>query len=95
MKLTYSILLASLVLTLGPALCAQDQGDQVDIQELVRQIRRNMVDIEKEIDKVEAEAAKEAAKDAKENIQKLVDSLKGRGNQITSDIDAIIANLRC
>jgi len=96
MKFMNIPLVALMAMTCVSFLPAQggSEEEQVDIQELVRQIRRNMVDIEKEIDRVEAESSKEASEKAQQNIQKLVDSLKGRGSQITTDIDEIIKNLK-
>jgi hypothetical protein len=97
MKLLTSSIAVALFLGLAPVAFGQgaDGGDQVDIKELVKQIRRNMVAVEQEIDRVEAEAATEDAKAAKENLEKLIKSMKGRGDQITSDIDEIIKNLGC
>lgn len=97
MKLLTSSLALALILGAAPLALGQggDGGEQVDIKELVKQIRRNMVAVEQEIDRVEAEAAAEDAKAAKENLEKLIKSMKGRGDQITSDIDEIIKNLGC
>ena len=97
MKLLTTTLAVALIFGAAPLAWAQGDstGDQVDIKELVKQIRRNMVAVEQEIDRVEAEAASEDAQAAKENLEKLIKSMRGRGDQITSDIDEIIKNLPC
>lgn len=66
---------------------------EVDLAELVRQIRRNMVEVEKDIDRIQAEGAKAAAGEAKKKLDELIDSMKARGGQITKDIDEFIKNL--
>jgi hypothetical protein len=87
-------LISFLLLPLG-ILPAQDpESTDAQIEELVRQIRRNMVEVEREIDRVEAESAQSAAATTQADLQKLIDSLKGRGNQITADIDTIVKNLK-
>ena len=80
---------------LVPTASAQggDQGE-VNVEELVKQIRRNMVAVEKAIDRVETETATENAESAKEKLDKLVTSLKGRSDQIASDIDEMIKNIK-
>lgn len=98
MKVIRGVAVLALVMSFMPTLAAQAggaQGDQVDVKELVKQIRRNMVAVEKEIDRVEAEAAQAQGEQAKENLEKLIKSMKGRGDQITSDIDEIIKNMGC
>jgi hypothetical protein len=96
-----SALVLAAALTLIPSVRAQAGGDEGDerspeqIAELVRQIRRNMVEVEKEMDRVEAEASQVAAENTRADIQKLIESLKGRGGQITQDIDEIVKSLRC
>jgi hypothetical protein len=85
---------AILALALAPLLRAQDEaGPKADLQELIRQIRRNMVEVEKDLDRVNAKEAREEAREAKENLDKLVQDMKDRGNQITKDIDEFIKNL--
>jgi hypothetical protein len=87
-------LILILLLPLG-LLPAQDpESTEAQLEELVRQIRRNMVEVEREIDRVEAEAAQSAAATTQADLQKLIDSLKGRGNQITADIETIVQNLK-
>ncbi len=84
-----------LALVVAPARAQGGGGqEEVDLAELVKQIRRNMVAVEREMDRVEAEAAREDAEAARENLQKLIQGLKGRGDQITSDIDEIIKNIK-
>lgn len=98
MKSFRTLAIAALLMSVAPLLRAQGEGggeDEVDVQELIRQIRRNMVEVEKEIDLAEAQAGQKAGQQAEKDIQKLVDSMKGRGQQITSDIDAIIKNMKC
>ena len=93
MKLmTNALILASLLATVAPA--QGGEGAEVNVEELVKQIRRNMIAVEREIDRVETEAAAENAKAAKENLEKLISSLKGRSDQIASDIDEMIKNLK-
>jgi len=96
MKVIRGMPILALVISLMPMLSAQTgDPEQVDIKELVKQIRRNMVEVEKEIDRVGAEAAQAQGENAKENIEKLLRSMRGRGDQITSDIDEIIKNMGC
>ena len=84
----------ALALALMPPSHLRAQSEpEVDLAELIRQIRRNMVEVEKEIDRVQAESAKAAAGEARQNLDKLVDSMKSRGSQITKDIDEFIKNL--
>jgi len=93
MKLIPYLSLLAFLNVIAPALPAQG-GEEVDIKELIKQIRRNMMEVEKEIDRVESEAASDQAARAKENLDKLVESMKGRSDQIASDIDEIIKNMK-
>ncbi len=96
MKLLFTGLIASMILISAPTAGAQDDtGEQVDIKELAKQVRRNMVKVEQEIDQVEAAAAQAQGEAARENLEKLIKSMQGRGDQITSDIDEIIKNIPC
>ena len=97
MKLLTTTLAVALMFGAVPLARGQGDstGDQVDLKELVKQIRRNMVAVEQEIDRVEAEATSENAQAARENLEKLIKSMRGRGAQITSDIDEVIKNLPC
>ena len=96
MKLLFTGLIASMILISAPTAWAQDDtGEQVDIKELAKQVRRNMVKVEQEIDQVEAAAAQAQGEAARENLEKLIKSMQGRGDQITSDIDEIIKNIPC
>jgi len=96
MKLLLTGLIASMVLISAPTTWAQDDtGEQVDIKELAKQVRRNMVKGEQEIDQVEAAAAQAQGEAARENLEKLIKSMQGRGDQITADIDEIIKNIPC
>ena len=97
MKLLTKTLAIALMLGAAPLAWGQGDGgaDQVDLTELVKQIRRNMVAVEREIDQVEAGAATKDAQAAKENLEKLIKSMRGRGDQITADIDEVIKNLPC
>ena len=96
MKLLINSAIAVVVLLSTPAAWAQgDTGEQVDIKELAKQVRRNMVKVEKEIDQVEAAAAQAQGQAARENLEKLIKSMRGRGDQITADIDEIIKNVPC
>ena len=97
MKLLTKTLALALMLGAAPLAWGQAGGDtdQVDLTELVKQIRRNMVAVEREIDRVEAEAATKDALSAKENLEKLIQSMRGRGDQIAADIDEVIKNLPC
>ena len=58
MKLLTTTLAVALMFGAVPLARGQGDstGDQVDLKELVKQIRRNMVAVEQEIDRVEAEA---------------------------------------
>lgn len=88
-----AVLLTGALAFLGaPALVAQEEPE-VDLAELIRQIRRNMVEVEKELDRVEANSAREAGREAEDNLQRLIESMQGRGRQITKDIDELIKNL--
>ena len=82
-----------LVLAALPALRAQEEQPKVDLAELIRQIRRNMIEVEKDIDRAQAESAKAAAEEARKNLEKLTLDMRGRGEQITKDIDEFIKNL--
>ena len=77
-----------------PSAFAQQGGEEeVDLQELIRQVRRNMVEVEKEIDQIEAKAAEAAAKNTREDLDELIKRLTQRGKQISSDIDEVIKNI--
>jgi hypothetical protein len=80
-----------LVPALDRILVAQPGSTETDIQELARQVRRNMVQVEREIDRAQAEAARSRGAAVESDLQKIIDSLGGRAAQITKDIDAIIA----
>lgn len=77
----------------GPRAQGGEEEAQAELAELVRQIRRNMVEVEKDLDRVEAEGAKAAASEARENLDKLVSDMKSRGKQITTDIEEFIKKL--
>ena len=87
-----ALLLAALVLANARA-SAQTGEPEVDLKELVRQIRQNMVEVEREIDQAEAKAAKKAGDQAKQDLEELVKRLGQRGQQITADIDEVIKNI--
>jgi molecular chaperone GrpE (heat shock protein) len=72
---------------------AQAGSTEGDVQELVRQVRRNMVEVEKEIDRAQAETSKQAGEQTAEDIQKIIDSMKSKGQQAASDIDEVIKKL--
>lgn len=76
----------------SPSLMAQGEPE-VDLAELLRQIRRNMIEVEKDLDRAQAEAAKASAAEAKEKLDKLAFDMNSRGNQITKDIDELIENM--
>jgi len=94
MKIMTSLVFLTSLLVPTASAQGGDQGE-VNVEELVKQIRRNMVAVEREIDRVEAEAANKDAQSAKENLEKLIQSMRGRGDQITADIDEVIKNLPC
>jgi hypothetical protein len=68
--------------------------EQVDPQELMRQIRRNLLKIEDELQKVEAAAAAATSADAKRDLDKLVETLRRRQDQVTKDIDEIVRQMK-
>lgn len=68
-------------------------GLQAELTELVRQIRRNMLETEKSIDKVETEAASAGDQATREKLDELVEKLKGGGRQITGDIEELIKKI--
>jgi hypothetical protein len=83
-----------LVAAFAPFASAQPEDDpRADLQELVRQIRRNMVEVEKDLDRVAGKDAREDARATKEKLDELVQDMKDRGAQITKDIDAFIKSL--
>lgn len=86
--------LAALCCVAAP-LGAQDEGgDAPDPQELMRQIRRNLVKIEDELQKVRAESAATADAAAKKDLDRLIDLLRRRQEQVTKDIDEIIKQMK-
>lgn len=83
------ILGAALLLSAAPRVAAQE----VDLEELIRQVRRNMVQVEKEMDKAEAQGAKAAGSEAKKNLDELIRNMKTRGKQVADDIEEIVKNI--
>lgn len=83
----------ALLLALSP--CAYSQGGEpeVDLKELARQIRQNMIEVEREIDQAEAKAAGQAGQKAKADLDELIKRLSQRGQQISTDIEELIKNL--
>lgn len=92
-RITLAVGLVALFLPITPAQGQDPQAQMAEVQELVRQIRRNMVEAEREVDRTQAEAAKEASDTSKKKIEELIEQLKGRGGQITKDIDEVIEKL--
>jgi hypothetical protein len=85
---------AAVILSLLPALPAQEEDEnQAELQELIRQIRRNMIEVERDIDRAQGDLAKAAAKEAKENLDKIIADMKARGEQISKDIEEFIKKL--
>jgi hypothetical protein len=78
---------------MAPRASAQVTEPEVDLKELVRQIRQNMVEVEREIDQAEAKTAAKASEKTKQDLDELVKRLGQRGQQITTDIDEVIKNI--
>jgi hypothetical protein len=78
---------------MAPRASAQVTEPEVDLKELVRQIRQNMVEVEREIDQAESKTAAKASEKTKQDLDELVKRLGQRGQQITTDIDEVIKNI--
>lgn len=89
-----SIVLLSLA-AFAPSLAAQEPTEPaVNPAELLRQIQRNMEAVEKGLDELATEDAKAAGRRSVEDLNKLIDSLKSGGRQITTDIDTLIREMK-
>ena len=89
------LLSALLIFGLTPLLSAQGEGeDEGNIEEIVRQIRRNMQQVEKDLSTLEAETARERGEQVKDDLERLVESAKAAGQQIPNDIDEIIKRMK-
>lgn len=72
---------------------ALSQGLPPEVTDLIRQIRRNMIETERSIDQVESEATTENATAAKKRLDELLKKLDQGGKQITNDIDEVIKKI--
>lgn len=91
----YANLMLLLLAVFAPALVAQEPAEpEVNPQELLRQIQRNMEAVEKGLDELATEDAKAAGRRTVDDLNKLIDSLKSSGRQVTSDIDTIIRQMK-
>jgi hypothetical protein len=89
------LLVALLIFGLTPTLCAQGEGEEEgNIEEIVRQIRRNMQQVENDLSALEIEAARERGDQVKEDLERLIESAKAAGQQIPNDIDEIIKRMK-
>jgi hypothetical protein len=84
----------ALFLAAAPARAQEQGGAEAEPEELMRQIRRNLVKIEDELQKVRGDAAKTASDDARKDMEKLIETLKRRQGQVTKDIDEIIRQMK-
>ena len=82
-------------MALFAALAAQAvHAQEVNPEELIRQIHRNMRQIEDDLARTEAEAAKQASTQTQEDLQKLIDQMQGRSRQIGKDMDDLLEAIK-
>ncbi len=89
----FAVLAAFFAASAGAAVAQEPATDEVDPQELMRQIRRNLNKLEDELQKVEAGSAA-GAKAVKEDMDKLVETMRRRQDQVTKDIDEIVKQMK-
>ncbi len=81
-----------LVLSMLPAAAAQPGGD--DPAELLRQIQRNMTEIEKALSGIDATGAAGRGEQIVEDLERLVSGLRSRQDQIVKDLDEILKRMK-
>lgn len=89
-------LAATLALCFGAALRAQDPADDegaVNPADLARQIRRNMLKIEEDLGKAGTHDPTRGDQ-VRKDLEKLLDGMKNRQDQVVKDIDDIVKQLK-
>ena len=89
-------MVVALAAAFAPGLDAQGEGGgEVDIKELARQIHRNMKKVEQDLAAIDGTESKAKAEQVKADMDKLINSMKGRGTKIVLDMDELVKNWPC
>lgn len=90
----YAVLASVATLCAGSAFAQEPATDEVDPKELMRQIKRNLTKIEDDLQKVESSSASAKAAGVKEDMDKLVETMRRRQDQVTKDIDEMVKQMK-